>query len=206
MREVLNQSSDEEEEDDDNELTSKSTSPAESNFVICAPNLLPDIGNALRHPSSSQVLSLYSLFITNVDPVVKMLHGPSLRRYFVEGSGEIDCSPGPKGWDALRFAMYYTTTTSLTSEECLQHLGKEKAVFLPTLRSSTELALARADFVNTEDMSTLQALVLYLVSCSFNLNSFASLMQSDVNDAEGMLTLLQSLPFAVMRTLGVHGR
>jgi hypothetical protein len=203
MREVLNQSSDDEE--DDNEPTSKSNSPGESNFVICAPDVLPDIGSVLKHPSGSQLQSLHSLFITNVEPVVKTLHVPSLRRYFVEGSGEIDCSPGPKGWDALKFAIYYTATTSLTADECLQYLGEEKAVFLPTLRSSTELALARADFVNTEDMSTLQALVLYLVSCSFRLISSPILSDSDINDAGGMLILFGSLPIEVMRTLGVPG-
>lgn len=106
--------------------------------------------------------------MTNVEPVVKMLHGPSLRRYFLEECGHLDCSPGPRGWDALKFAIYYTATTSLTPDECLSRLGKERAVLLPRFRSNTEFALARADFVNTEDMSTLQALVLYLVSRSIN--------------------------------------
>ena len=167
MREVLDQSSDDEEIH--NELTPDSSSPSQSNFVICTPDILPDVGTALRQPSRSQIHSLYSVFITNVEPVVKMLHGPSLRRYFIEETGELDCSPGPKGWDALKCAIYYTATTSLTPEECFEKLGEEKAVLLPRLRSNTELALARADFVNTEDMSTLQALILYLVSLSFNL-------------------------------------
>lgn len=102
--------------------------------------------------------------MSNVEPAVKILHCPSLRRYFIEESGVLDCSPGPKGWEALKFAIYYVTTTSLTPDECLQRLGEEKAVLLPRYRSSTEFALARADFVNTEDMSTLQALIFYLVS------------------------------------------
>jgi hypothetical protein len=172
MREVLNQSSDDEEDDSELTLNPSSLSLAQSgqsSFVICAPDILPDVGSALKHPTRSQVHSLYSSFLENVEPVVKMLHCPSLRRYLVEESGELECSPGPKGWDALKFAIYYTTTTSLTPDECLQRLGEEKAVLLPRFRSSTELALARADFVNTEEMSTLQALVLYLVSRSFNL-------------------------------------
>jgi hypothetical protein len=172
MREVLNQSSDE--EDDDSELAQNVGSLSvsqfgQSNFVICAPEILPGRGSALKHPTRSQVHFLYSAFMTNVDPVVKVLHGPSLRRYLVEETGKLDCSPGPKGWDALKFAIYYTTTTSLTPEECLKRLGEEKAVMLRRFRSATELALARADFVNTEEMSTLQALILYLVSRSFNL-------------------------------------
>ncbi len=168
MREVLNQSSDDE---DDSELTpylpsSSLAHSSQSNFVICAPGNLRDTGSALKHPTHLQVYTIYSLFMTNVEPMVKILHGPSLRRYLIEEKEVLDCSPGPKGWNALKFAIYYTTTTSLTPDECLQRLGEEKAVLLPRFRSGTELALARADFVNTEEMSTLQALVLYLVSRS----------------------------------------
>ena len=102
--------------------------------------------------------------MTNVDPAVKILHGPSLRQYLVEQTAELACSPGSKGWPALEFAIYYTTTTSMTHDECLQRLGEEREVLLSKFRVGTEIALARADFVNTEDISTLQALVLYLVS------------------------------------------
>ena len=170
MREVLDQPSDDDDDDDDSQLAHDASSlsvshSAQSDFVICAREILPGMGSALRHPARSQVCFLYSAFMSNVDPVVKILHRPSLQRYFIEDTGELDCSPGPKGWDAIRFAIYYATTTSLTRGECLQQLGEEKAVLLDRFRSATELELARADVVNTEDMSTLQALVLYLVSC-----------------------------------------
>lgn len=169
MREVLDQSSDGEDEDSVLTPNSSSQSPGHSNFVIFVPDILQDIRNSLQHPNRSQILSLYSSFMTNVDPTVKLLHGPSLFRYLVQEAEEIACSPGPKGWEALKFAIYYTTTTSLTPNECLQQLGEDKMVLLPRYRTSTELALAKADFINTEDMSTLQALVLYLVSLSFEI-------------------------------------
>jgi hypothetical protein len=172
MREVLDQPSDEEE--DLREMTpisSSSSSPQsnQSHFVICAPDALPSAASALKHPPHSQLCFIYSAFMKNVDPVVKILHGPSLGQYFTAQTEELKCSPGQSGLDALRFAIYYTTATSLAPEECLQQLGEEKAVVLNRFRCGTELALARADFINTEDMSTLQALVLYLVSCTFSL-------------------------------------
>ena len=186
MREVLNQPSDD--EDDDSDLTQYPHPPgitqsSQSNFVICAPDVLSDRGSALKHPIRSHVRSLYLAFMTNVESNVKMLHGPSLRRYMVEETGELDCSPGPEGWNALKFAIYYITTTSLTPDECLQRLGEEKSVLLPRFRSSTELALARADFVNTEDMSTLQALVLYLVSYSLTFFPLLMLVSIDIDYA-----------------------
>lgn len=142
--------------------------PSQSTFLICDPMSLPEI-NDFKHPSRSQVQCLYFAFIANVDPVVKILHRPSLQRYLIEQTGEFDCSPGPKGWEALEFAIYYCSTISLTPEECLEQLGQEKNVLLSKFRFGTEVALARADFINTRDMSTLQALVLYLVSPYLNL-------------------------------------
>lgn len=186
MREVLNQPSDD--EGDDSDPTQYPSPPAiiqssQLDFVICAPHILSDRGSTLKHPTRSHVRSLYLAFMTNVESNVRMLHGPSLRRYLVEESGELDCSPGPGGWNALKFAIYYIATTSLTPDECLQRLSEEKAVLLPRFRSSTELALARADFVNTEDMSTLQALVLYLVSYPFAFFPLLMLVSVDIDYA-----------------------
>lgn len=171
MREVLDQSSDD--EDDDSELRSNSQSLSvgqcgQSDFVILPPDILPHIESALKHPTRSQVHFLYTSYMKNVEGVTTTLHGPSLRRYLIEETGNLDCSPGSKGWDALMFAIYYITVTSLTPHECSERLGEEKVALLARFRSSTEVAMARADFVNTEDISTLQALVLYLVSHSAN--------------------------------------
>ena len=153
-----------------------------------SPEILLDERN-LRPPTRSQIQPLYEAFLTNVDPAVKILHGPSLRRYFVEQTGELECSPGPKGWDALKFAIYYASTTSLTPDECLQRLGEEKDVLLLRFRSSIEIALVRADFINTEDISTLQALLLYLVSHISSLFSSEIWAHFDNNYAGSLMIL-----------------
>jgi hypothetical protein len=66
--------------------------------------------------------------------------------------------------EALKFAIYYAAATTLNAEQCIKQLGEEKSTLLIRYRSSIELALARADFVNTLELSTLQALVIFLVS------------------------------------------
>jgi hypothetical protein len=66
MREVLNQSSDD--EDDDSQLAHNASSLSVSQSA----------------QSDSQVCFLYSAFMSNVDPVVKILPRPSLQRYFIE--------------------------------------------------------------------------------------------------------------------------
>jgi hypothetical protein len=119
---------------------------------------------ALEHPSSHQVRTLCSIFLANVDCVFKVLHAPSLKRYLSGQGRDLDCSPGPKGLEALKFAIYYAATTSLTQDQCMKQLGEERSALLIRYRSSTELSLAKANLVTTVELSTLQALVIFLVS------------------------------------------
>ena len=102
--------------------------------------------------------------MTNVDPVFEVFHAPSLRRYLQEGAAELDCSPGPRGREAVKFAVCYAATVSMTAEECRHKLGEDKALLMARYRAGTESTLAKADFLNIEEMSTLQALTIYLVN------------------------------------------
>ena len=96
--------------------------------------------------------------------VFKVLHGPSLKRYLYGQVGDLVCSPGPNGLEALRFAIYYAATTSSTAAQCMMQVGEERSALLTRYRVSVEVALAKADFVNTVELSTLQALAIFLVS------------------------------------------
>lgn len=166
MREVLDQSSDEEDEDTSTQSPdSQGHANHHYDLGIGGPNNLPLDTGALQQPALPQIHELYAVYASNVDRAVKILHIPSLRQYLLEGSGQLSCSPGSRGLEALKFAIYYAATTSLTPEDCLCQLGEDKAVLLHRYRRGVGAALARADFVNTEDMSTLQALVIFLVSC-----------------------------------------
>jgi Fungal Zn(2)-Cys(6) binuclear cluster domain len=133
--------------------------PNHSNFVISR-TLSTEIP---QHPTSHQIYTLCDIYLANVDPVSKLLHARSLRAYLQEGSETLDCSPGPRGLEALRFAISYVAIISISEEECKDRLGEDRAVLLARYRAGTESALARADFVTTTEMSTLQALTIYLV-------------------------------------------
>jgi hypothetical protein len=77
---------------------------------------------------------------------------------------DLVCSPGANGLEALRFAIYYAATTSVTAAQCMMQIGEERSALLARYRMSVEVALAKADFVNTVELSTLQALAIFLVS------------------------------------------
>lgn len=168
LRDVLNASSDDEDGAENAQAPASSLSDSElqrlrqandSGFVISPPFPVQTLGN----PTSHQLYIYCEIYLNNVDPVFKILHTPSLRRYLQEGAAELDCSTGPRGLEALRFAICYAATVSMTDVDCRNRFGEDKALLMAKYRAGTELALAKADFVNTVEMSTLQALTIYLV-------------------------------------------
>ncbi|KAI9805908.1 MAG: hypothetical protein M1825_000522 [Sarcosagium campestre] len=165
LRDVLNESSDDEELERKQSSRSDSISPTlidQSSFIFRTPDSYFPESNAIPSPSRSQVRQLCSVYLSNIDPIIKVLHRPSLMKYLNGDTADMACSPGARGLHALRYAIFYAAITSMTPSECQQHLGQEQHVLLPRYQAEIEKGLARADFINTEDMSTLQALVIYL--------------------------------------------
>jgi hypothetical protein len=134
--------------------------------------------------------------------VFKVLHGPSLKRYLYGQVEDLVCSPGPNGLEALRFAIYYAATTSMTAAQCLMQMGEERPALLIRYRASVEVALAKADFVNTVELSTLQALAIFLVS----LHTEEAQLLPSPPVSTALLTTKYRLPFAATTPLGYLGR
>ncbi|KAI4113421.1 MAG: hypothetical protein LQ345_005595 [Seirophora villosa] len=109
-----------------------------------------------------QMFVFCNVYLHNVDPVFKVLHAPSLRKYMQEGSPTLDCSPGNRGLEALKMAICYAAAVSMTDAECRHRLGEARTMLVATYRAGTERALGRADFLNSMEISTLQALTIYL--------------------------------------------
>lgn len=118
------------------------------------------------HPTPSQVTLLCDLYLRNCDPVYKVLHRPNLKRQVVAASASLDDIPGGKSMEALLFAIYYSAITSLTKEQCVQMFQADKDLLLKRYRQGVEVALGKADILNSTELGTLQALVIFLVSAS----------------------------------------
>lgn len=71
--------------------------------------------------------------------------------------------PQRGGIEALIFAMYFASVTSLSPDECRTMLGKDRTDLAAQFRHCCEISLANADFLNSTDMQVLQAFCLYLV-------------------------------------------
>jgi hypothetical protein len=125
---------------------------------------LPPTGLRPWHPSSSQMLVLYTFYVTNFDPIFKVFHAPTLRRYVEDASTHPDLIHNNKSTEALLFAMYYAAITSMTREDCTNHLQEDREVLLDRYRSCTQIAFGNANILVSSDLITLQALVIFLVS------------------------------------------
>ena len=178
IKEVLGASSDDEDEDDDklvppSDISSFVEPMQQSNhsgFAI----LRTTMGEVIMPPKPHQIYTFCDVYLANVDPIFKVLHGPSLRKYLQENRSSLDSSPGRGGLEALRFAIYYAAVTSMEDGECKHRIGEDRKVLLARYRAGTESALTKADFISTVELSTLQAFAIYLVgACSKNeRNSF----------------------------------
>ena len=157
---------DSEEEEENSQLSGQSpaeTSTSQSS-VLFGSSPLHQRELRLLHPPPAHLTALFYYYENNVDPMVKLLHIPSLRKLVMRASANIDAIPSGNYIEALLFSMYYAAITSLTQEECLHNFHDGRDSLLARYRSGTESALSNADLLCTKEIGTLQALVIFLVS------------------------------------------
>lgn len=112
------------------------------------------------HPLPSQILILWDAFIENVDPVVTILHKPTAKGIIVDAS--INSDNLDKNAEALVFTIYFAAVVSMSAEQCSSLLEEDREVVIERYRFAVEQALARANFLNTQSLMLLQAMVLFL--------------------------------------------
>lgn len=125
-----------------------------------------------RHPENHPELPsepvrrriLVDIFLRQVDPILKVLHRPSLCAYLLEGKPYLDYAPEHPVPAALASAVFYMASSSLAEDQCLALLAERKETVLARYNDETMTALARVDFLVTNHLTVLQAFVLSLVS------------------------------------------
>lgn len=75
-----------------------------------------------------------------------------------------------RGFEALVFAVYYSAVISLEPEKVPELFGMDKESLLNRYRTAVENALANAKFLQSEELTTLQAFVLFIVGFFFHNN------------------------------------
>ncbi|ESZ93647.1 hypothetical protein SBOR_5952 [Sclerotinia borealis F-4128] len=154
---------DEDEEDSDGDSPipppSSTTQPDHQSFVMGYSSA--DVNMKALHPLPSQIPFYWSTFLENVMPLVKLLHVPTMNKVIKEVQHNLDTIS--KSTEALMFSIYFATITSMSNEEVATNFGVEKDTLVKKYRFGTEQALARASFLNSNEIVTVQAFVLFLI-------------------------------------------
>lgn len=114
------------------------------------------------YPTRWHAMQLWQAFVTNVDPIAKILHIPTTQATVYAAIN----SPHnlKEDLDALLFSIYFAATTSLTPAAAASLLGEDKCIALNKYKQGLEQSLAAANILDTPSVRSLQAMTIYLVS------------------------------------------
>ncbi|KAK3112011.1 hypothetical protein LTR53_012153 [Teratosphaeriaceae sp. CCFEE 6253] len=112
-------------------------------------------------PPANQIVQLWQTYLSNVDPILKIVHAPTLQQTIL---GQIGKPALPPNLQALTSAIYFVSVVSLQDEECGTLLQIPRKELLAQYRQATEDGLSAANFVTTTDITVLQALIFYLAA------------------------------------------
>jgi hypothetical protein len=119
-------------------------------------------------PDPIHIFRLWQLYLDRVNPLFKVIHVPTLQPVIMEAATNM--SGLPMHQQALLFSIFAMASLSMTSAESIQTLGMSREAAIQKFNTGTKACLIKYSFLKNYNMTTLQSLVLYLVS----------LMRSDI--------------------------
>ncbi|KAH7024282.1 fungal-specific transcription factor domain-containing protein [Macrophomina phaseolina] len=184
IRELLTHSDDEAE---DHASPDSVTSSGHQGFLFGYSSTSVDMLSL--HPPEHHLHKIWTLFKENVDPLVKVLHIPTVEPKIMSAIDNRDHIP--RGMEALLFSIYYAVITSTSAEDCHSSFSESKEILLSKYRFGVEQALARANFLETDEFVVLQAFVIFLICLRRN-------------EAARIIWTLTGLVVRMAQTLGIH--
>ncbi|GLA09629.1 hypothetical protein AnigIFM60653_011960 [Aspergillus niger] len=107
---------------------------------------------------------LLQIYTVQVDPVLPMLQCLALWELVTPGGRYLDYPADHPAPRALGCAIGYMAIITLSSDQCSQEFGTPRGLLLDKYRSLTQLALDRVDYMNADDLTVLEAFVMFLIS------------------------------------------
>lgn len=171
------------------------------NYSMSPPAVLGSASavSGLAHPPPTRMKALCDIYFRSVDPLMKILHRPTVEKAFDL------CIANPadhllsRTTEALFFAMYFGAVTSMQPDSCVKQLGEDRRLLSAQYKQAVEHALARADYLNSTSLETLQAFMIYSVSLS-------DIHHALHNLAGATLISCVRHVYAITRNLAPHGR
>jgi hypothetical protein len=179
IRQTLEQSSGDEDDDENDDvdpdldqISPPSRNPSlpenqnsPSGFILGNPDYHER--QLLAHPAPDIISQLWAIYCRNCDPIIKILHQPTVSAEIRTLTQAHRPQSLARPWNALMFCIYFGAVSSLTPERCEIELGERQDILSRRYRMLAERALAAADYLNTNDLVTLQAFTIYtcMVRC-----------------------------------------
>lgn len=113
-------------------------------------------------PSRRQAMLLWQSYRNNVDPLIKVLHIPTLEPVIFAAINDI--KHAPPDVTALLFSIYFAAVTSLGSPETHIIVGHDRQSALQTYQRGLEVSLHMASFLDLPTIRSLQAMSIYQVN------------------------------------------
>lgn len=164
--------SDQSETEDEDELSDESEEEDENGVYPCPSetstthallfnSLVPTSALRSFQFSESQHFQAWQLYKQNVHPMSPILHIPTTESIILA------VARNPRGLtpavEALTAVVHFAAISCLNQNvDVSQVFGSPRSQLMPALRSAAELALARANVLDTGDLMTLQAFVIFI--------------------------------------------
>jgi hypothetical protein len=117
------------------------------------------------HPTPVQIFLLWQTYLDNVNPLLKLFHAPTVQQTILDAASNLENIS--QSTEALMFAIYFLSITSLKNNDCERIMGESRSLLLARFSNATQQALINAELLKSSNMPVLQAFVLFLVSLSF---------------------------------------
>ncbi|KAF2278453.1 uncharacterized protein EI97DRAFT_431673 [Westerdykella ornata] len=115
-------------------------------------------------PSQGLVDRLMDHYWKAVHVIARTVHRPSFERHYDRFWTDIAAGVEPRAsFQAVLFAALLSSVISMSEEKLHADFGVAKTDFVENFKLGTEAALARANFLRTTKLETIQAFVMYLI-------------------------------------------
>lgn len=137
--------------------------------IFLFPNATPKAQIAVANPHLGQILRLWKIYVRNVDPLIRVLHKPTVEQSINDLSlweGSLNSETR-----ALILAICYGAVSSLAPSEARVEFAFDTQSYTASFRTAVEKALTDAQVLQTHDLRVLQAFVIFLVRLSNKISS-----------------------------------
>ncbi|KAJ9317100.1 transcriptional regulator family: Fungal Specific TF [Paecilomyces variotii] len=141
------------------------------------------------YPDATLALRLWTVYVNNVDPVLKILHIPTTQSAMVATIA--DTKSASPTMIALSFAIYFAAVTTLTDKEISELSSNDRQTLLYQYKTGLNQAVIKADYLNKPDLQTLQALVIYITCLR-------------IHDISRSVWVLVGIVIRLAQSIGIH--